>query len=210
MARRRPTGQRRGGELPLTRRGDVQSGQSEPDDPHRRHRSVDHDPGADLGRDPEHESDLDRSNRRHRKSVLPGNHRAARRRPGACPIRSAFLRHHQSQRLSLDLRPGGSGYDHRRVFGRLRLVRPEFHCRPRRLVRRGGVGLFHQRRTDVDEIRNRHSRGRLVVHWRNDRRQHAAKLHLGAGGRQPALLYAQRRHDLEPHHASRRDQLEQF
>ena len=50
----------------------------------------------------------------------------------------------------------------------------------------------------------------LVVHGRNDRRQHAAKHHLGAGGRQPALLYAQRRHDLEPDHASRRDQLERL
>ena len=83
--------------------------------------------------------------------------------PILAPIRPAFLRDHQSQRLSLDLRPGGSGYDHRRIFGRLRLVQPEFHCRPRRLVWRGGVGLFHQRRTDVDEIRNRHPRRGLFV-----------------------------------------------
>ena len=148
--------------ITFTRRGGVQSGQSESDDPHRRHRSVDHHPSADVERDAEHESDLDRPNRRHRKCVLSGNPRSPRRRSDSRPIRSALLRHHQSQCLSLDLRPGGSGQYRRRIFGRLRLVRPEFHCRPRRLVGRGGVGLFHQRRTDVDEIRNRHPRGRLV------------------------------------------------
>ena len=44
--------------------------------------------------------------------------------------------------------------------------------------RRGGVGLFHQRRPDLDEIRNRNSGSGLFVHRRIDRRQHAAKHHL--------------------------------
>ena len=37
-------------------------------DPHRRHRSMGHYTGADVGRDPEHASDLDRPNCRHRES----------------------------------------------------------------------------------------------------------------------------------------------
>ena len=43
---------------------------------------------------------------------------------------------------------------------------------------------------------------------RNDRREHAGKHHLGASGRRPALLHAQRRRNLEPDYSSGRFELE--
>ena len=54
------------------------------------------------------------------------------------------------------------------------------------------------------------SGGGIVLHRRHDRRQHAAKHHLGARGRHAALLHAERRPDLESGYAPRRHQLEQF
>ena len=60
---------------------------------------------------------------------------------------------------------------------------PSFLVGTRGLVGRRGVGLFDQRRPDLDAVRHRASGRRHLVHRRHDRRQHAAEHHLGAGGR---------------------------
>ena len=87
---------------------------------------------------------------------------------------------------------------------------PELPRRPRRLVGHRGIRLFDQRRRDLDTVRHGDSGRRRLVHRRHDRGEHDAELHLGAGRRQPALLHAERRPDLESDHAARRHQLERF
>ena len=61
--------------------------------------------------------------------------------------------------------PVNSDNDRRRLVGRLRLVQPELHRRPRRLVGLGGIGLFHQRRPDLDEISRPTSLARARRSW---------------------------------------------
>ena len=73
------------------------------------------------------------------------------------------------------------------------------------------VGLFHQRRPDLDEFCEPTIPGRAHRSW--EERSPPARRKTSSGrraDRQPALLYAQRRHELEPDHASRRDQLERL
>ena len=119
----------------------------------------------------------------------PGNRRAPRRQSGSRLLGSAFLHDHQSQRLSLDLWPCQPDNIVAGFSARLRLVKPKFSRRPRRLV-----GHWRQSGYSTNggqtwtKFPTAYSRGWLVVHRWNDRRQHDAKLHLGSGGRHTSLI----------------------